>query len=188
MRVLNVHERDLDATTAEVGRLIDALSSPADVLWPSRHWPAMRFDRPLQVGATGGHGPIRYFVEAYEPGRLVQFRFTGPKGFLGFHALDVQETAPGRALLRHVLEMETEGPAVLTWPLVFRWLHDALLEDALDQAETAVGAVCRNPRARRWSLWVRILRAVLRPRRSRKSSRPTGQTGDLAAKGPRTGT
>lgn len=186
MRVLNIHERDLDATVPEVGRLIDALSSPADVLWPSRHWPAMRFDRPLQVGATGGHGPIRYFVEAYEPGRRVQFRFTGPRGFVGFHALDVQEIAPGRTRLRHVLQMETAGPAVLTWPLVFRWLHDALLEDALDQAETAVGAVgavYRKPPRRRWSLWVRILRSVLRPRRPRRPSRPTG---DLAAKGPRT--
>ncbi|HYE76988.1 MAG TPA: SRPBCC family protein, partial [bacterium] len=118
MRVLNIHERDLDATPAEVGRLIDSLSSPADVLWPSRHWPAMRFDRPLQVEATGGHGPIRYFVEAYEPGWRVQFHFTGPEGFLGFHAFVVQEIAPGRTRLRHVLEMETVGPAVRTWPLV----------------------------------------------------------------------
>lgn len=169
MRVLNIHERDLDATPAEVGRLIDALSSPADVLWPSRQWPAIRFDRPLQVGAAGGHGPIRYFVESYEPGHRVQFRFTGPRGFLGFHALEVQEIAPGRTRLRHVLEMETEGPAVLTWPLVFRWLHDALLEDCLDQAEAATGGTSR---ARRWSPWVRILRSALQPRRSRRSFDP----------------
>ena len=164
-----------------MGRLVDSLASPADVLWPSRHWPAMRFDRPLQVGATGGHGPIRYFVEAYEPGRRIQFRFTGPKGFLGFHALEVQETAPGRSRLRHVLEMETEGQAVLTWGLVFRWLHDALLEDCLDRAETAVGG---RPRARGWSPWVRILRRAVGSRRQpRRSSRQTEST---AARGPRT--
>jgi hypothetical protein len=40
-----------------------------------------------------------------------------------------------------------------------RWLHDALIEDALDRAETATAG--RPVPARRWSPWVRLLRAAL---------------------------
>ena len=87
MPVLNIHERIIAAPLDSVGRLIDSLSSPDDRLWPQELWPAMRFDRPLAVGARGGHGPIRYDVAAYAPGRSVRFRFTGPKGFNGFHEL-----------------------------------------------------------------------------------------------------
>ena len=39
------------------GRLLDGLSAADDRLWPKDRWPAMRFDRPLKVGARGGHGP-----------------------------------------------------------------------------------------------------------------------------------
>ncbi|UNO43730.1 DUF2867 domain-containing protein [Streptomyces sp. MST-110588] len=38
----------------------------------------MRFDRPLGVGAYGGHGPVRYRVSAYDPGRRIRFDFTSP--------------------------------------------------------------------------------------------------------------
>jgi len=81
MRVLNIHERALDATAEKVGLLIDGLGSANDLLWPVDRWPAMRLDRPLGVGAVGGHGPIRYCVESYSPGRSVQFRFIEPRGF-----------------------------------------------------------------------------------------------------------
>jgi hypothetical protein len=117
----------------------------------------MRFDRPLAIGARGGHGPIRYDVDAYEPGRSVRFRFTAPRGFEGFHAYEVDERA-GRTILRHVLEMRASGAARATWPLVFRPLHDALIEDSLDRAEHAVtGGVARPAH---WSAYVRFLRAA----------------------------
>lgn len=140
-----------------VGReLIDKLASRDDVLWPRDRWPAMRFDRPLSVGAAGGHGPIRYFVETYEPGRSVRFRFTAPRGFVGTHELDVDETAAGSVRVRHVISMGTKGAARLTWPLLFRPLHDALMEDALDRAE---GHCTKSPVARKsWGLRVRLLR------------------------------
>ncbi|MBU0493779.1 MAG: SRPBCC family protein [Chloroflexi bacterium] len=158
MAVINIHERVLDAPAAQVGILIDGLASDADALWPHDQWPPMRFDRPLGVGAAGGHGPVRYVVESYEPGRSVRFRFTGPAGFLGHHRFEVEELGPAQAALRHVIEMRPAGTARLTWPLVFRPLHDALLEDALDRAETHVGG---RPAARGWSPWVRALRWVL---------------------------
>ncbi len=118
----------------------------------------MRLDRPLQVGASGGHGPIRYRVEAYEPGRAVVFRFTRPQGFEGTHGFEVEARSTG-SRLRHVLEMEARGTACVSWPLVFRPLHDALIEDALDRAQRALGEVPARPN--RWSAFVRLLRFLL---------------------------
>lgn len=131
----------------------------------------MRLDRPLQVGAVGGHGPIRYQVETYEPGRRVRFRLCAPRGFDGFHGFEVVPTGGRGTTLRHVLEMNARGPALLTWPLVFRSLHDALVEDCLDNAACALGEV---PRSRLWSLWVRMLRAGFRLLARRHSSEGTG--------------
>ena len=172
MRVRNVHARFLPVSPERLAPVLDSLSSRTDALWPSEAWPRMRLDRPLAVGASGGHGPIRYDVEAYAPGREVRFRFRGPRGFDGWHALAV-EPAEGGAVLRHVLEMEARGPARLSWPVVFRPLHDALVEDALDKVERGVtGAVARPAR---WSAWVRVLRSVLarlRPGGGRGAPRP----------------
>jgi len=81
MNVRNVHERVLDVPACDLAVLLDGLASPDDALWPRHLWPAMKFDRPLQVGAVGGHGPIRYTVEAYEPGRRIRFRFTAPRSW-----------------------------------------------------------------------------------------------------------
>lgn len=147
---------------AQVGALLDRLASPTDPIWPKRDWPAMRFDRPLQQGAVGGHGPIRYSVESYEPGQLIRFRFSAPRGFDGTHTFEVLSTPDERSTLRHELVMEARGPALVTWPLIFRPLHDALLEDALDHAERAAGG---DPSPRAWPLSVRVLRAILGARR-----------------------
>jgi len=148
MKARNVHERVLNAGPDRVGALIDGLAQPGDALWPEDRWPPMRFDRPLGVGAVGGHGAIRYTVEAYEPGRYIRFGFTAPPGFHGTHSFETGAVGPGRTRLRHVLAMRTTGPAFITWPLVFRPLHDALLEDALDRAERSIGT---TPRESRWS-------------------------------------
>lgn len=118
----------------------------------------MRFDRPLQVGAVGGHGPIRYDVEEYSTGRLVQFRFTGPQGFHGSHRFEATTVPGGRSRLRHVLEMDTSGFARISWPLVFRPLHDALVEDALDRAEVSLGSPPIE--SAQWSWYVRMLRWI----------------------------
>lgn len=157
MHVRNVHERTLAAPPAAAGALIDTLASADDRVWPRDVWPAMRFDRPLSVGAVGGHGPVRYTVEAYEPGRRISFRFTAPRGFHGTHALDVRPDGDG-ARITHVLEMRASGPALVTWPLVFRPLHDALVEDAFDRAERSLGL---PETGSRWSPWVRALRWLL---------------------------
>lgn len=157
--IVNIHERVIPASVDEVGRMIDTLGSAGDVVWPRERWPPMKLDRPLQVGSAGGHGPIRYRVESYEPGRRIRFRFLSPKGFEGNHRFEVWDAGEGASRLRHVIEMRTEGMAVLNWSLVIRPLHDALLEDALDKVEGAFRNV-GPPRA--WSLRVLFLRWLVR--------------------------
>jgi hypothetical protein len=125
MKVINIHSREYPVSSAEVGRLVDTLSSENDLLRPR-----MKFDKPLAVSANGGHGPIRYFVEEYVPGKRVVFRFTGPKGFNGYHGYDVFELEKDKTELRETLKMNTHGMAQISWPLIFRPLHDALIEDS----------------------------------------------------------
>jgi hypothetical protein len=158
MKVLNTHERELNADYEQVSKLIDSLSSEDDLLWPGQCWPRMKFDHPIGVGAKGGHGPIGYVVEAYNPGQSISFCFTKPKGFNGFHKFDVVKRSKKPLLLRHTIEMELKGTALLTWPLVIRPLHDALLEDALSTAQVSLGMA---PRMRPWSLWVKIIRWIM---------------------------
>jgi hypothetical protein len=130
----------------------------------------MEFDRPLSVGARGGHGPIRYFVEEYVPGECVKFRFTGPRGFDGFHGYERIRTTADTAVLRHTLEMTTHGLAVLSWPLVYQPMHDALIEDTLATAEASLGQASHiQPR----SLWVRFLLWVVSRGQARAQVTPS---------------
>lgn len=152
------HERTLPAPPERIGRLVDALGSPDDALWPADRWPALQLDKPLQVGARGGHGPMRYHVVAHEPGTLVRFRFTGPPGFVGEHEFLVERAGRGASRLRHALTLRPIGNARLTWPLFYAPLHDALIEDLMDRAEAVVKGEPYVPRE--WSRRVRFLRRI----------------------------
>ncbi|WP_218003267.1 SRPBCC family protein [Nocardia concava] len=154
--VRNVHSRVITADAESVGRLLDSLASDDDRLWPVHRWPAMRFDRPLGVGASGGHGPIRYICVKYVPGREVVFRFRRPLGFDGTHGFLVEEVDATHTRLTHELVMRTHGAARFSWPLMWRWLHDAALEDSLDRAEADL--VPGTPPKSRHSRYVRFLR------------------------------
>lgn len=162
MHVLNVHERTWDSPVEQVERILESLGTNRDVLWPWRTWPSLRFDRPVRLGDETGHGPIRYRIAAYDPGRRIRFQFTAPHGFDGIHEFEVLAPGAGAAGLRHRIQMQTRGLAVVSWLLVIRSLHDALIEDALDNAARACGCA---PQRRSWSPWVRILRATCLPRR-----------------------
>ena len=164
VHVLNEHHTLLAADAEIVGCLLDRLGADDDALWPRRAWPAMHLDRPLAVGSSGGHGPIRYRVESYEQGRSVAFRFTGPRGFDGRHTLSIERRGPQHTLLAHVIDMRIHGPALLAWPLIFRPLHDALIEDAMAVAEVRIGMPIRM---RPWSLYVRVLRWLMTAGRAR---------------------
>jgi len=158
MKVLNIHEREFEANYEQVGMLIDSLSSEDDRLWPNHSWPRMKFDRPLSIGADGGHGMIGYFVEEYKSGQSIKFKFTIPRGFNGFHTYEVVRSTRRSVFLRHTIEMTIHGAALLTWPLIIRPLHDALLEDSLATAQASLGMI---PQMQAWSPWVRFLRLAM---------------------------
>ncbi len=159
MRLNNVHERPLPPGNTP-GSLIDGLAGEHDQLWPHDRWPPMRFDGGLSVGNQGGHGPVRYEVLEHQPGRIARFRFTGPPGLIGEHRYELTHTNEGTALLRHTLVGHTEGRMRWQWPLIFRPLHDALIEDSLDHA---IAAMSETPyRPARWGTHARTLRWLLR--------------------------
>lgn len=158
----NVHVRMLPPRGDWVERAVAA--------WPSKHWPPLVLDRPLGVGADGGHGFVRYRCTAYEPGQRVEFTFT--RFITGTHAFEV---VPGG--VRHVITGHPTGWMRLGWPLAVRWLHDALIEDLLDNLSAEAEGGATQPREAasgqfntagvafhrsRWSWWVRVLRAVAR--------------------------
>jgi hypothetical protein len=162
MRILNVHDRTFAVGPDDLGPLLNDLASDRERLWPRRDWPPLRLANGLRVGSVGGHGPIRYVVERFDPGRRVVFRFTRPKGWSGTHEFVVQPDAGGGASLRHLLQVEATGWGLIVWAVVFRPLHDALIEDALARAAAALGEADARPP--RHSLYVRLLRRLLRPR------------------------
>jgi hypothetical protein len=155
--IRNHHSRTLQAGAGQMGGLIDGLASPQDQLWPIQHWPPMHFDRPLQVGAVGGHADIGYEISAYTPGQRIEFRFTAPTGFLGTHRIFIEPIDATHCTLHHFLEVQPEGSAKLTW-LMIRPMHDALLEDALDNAERWTGHEPHQPA--KWSAYVQFLRLM----------------------------
>jgi hypothetical protein len=136
--VTNEHARRLPASAEVVGRLLDRLGSPGDPLWPSPPWVPMRLDRPLSVGADGGHGPVRYYVSRYEPGRLVEFTFHERTGLLGTHTFEVEPAGSDACELRHRLIARPVGIQQIMWPALIRSCHDTVLEHLLDNAELAV--------------------------------------------------
>jgi len=120
----------------------------------------MRFDAPeLALGADGGHGPVGYRVEHHELGRSVTFSFTDrPRGLVGRHQYVVQATGSERCTLWHLTHITPRGLLRFTWVFFWAPLHNALIEDSLYRAGTAV-AVDSGAR-KTWSLYVRALRAL----------------------------
>jgi hypothetical protein len=159
MSIVNVHERRVSCSLEQAMSLLSDLSSERDRLWPRDRWPAMRFDRALQVGAVGGHGMIRYRVTEVTSTKVV-FEFDPEMGLAGTHCFEVSETDETQlTLFRHTLSAEPSGAMRVSWPLVVGPLHDALVEDAFDGAHAIASGqpVRRAP----FSLRVRSLRRLL---------------------------
>ncbi|WP_420112635.1 DUF3995 domain-containing protein [Pseudactinotalea sp.] len=153
--IRNVHEREVAATPAEVWELMSAFGTPADRVWPSDRWPALTLSDGVRVGSHGGHGPIRYRVEAVEDGAGLTFRFDPEAGISGAHAFTLAPTSIGTRVM-HTMLIDHPGTAVAT---VIVPLHDALLEDLLDQLEALVAH--RELRRRPLPLAVRARRAAV---------------------------
>jgi hypothetical protein len=160
--VLNVHERRLPVSPEAAGRILDSLSSGDDLLWPRELWPPMVLDRGLAPGSRGGHGPIRYRVAEYVPGRRIEFEFLPTarlRTFCGRHYFEVLPRG-AQVILRHTIDADTDFATWVHWKLVVEHLHDALLEDAFDKAERTAGVPA--PHRSRWPLRVRFLRWLVR--------------------------
>lgn len=158
--IRNVHERVVALSPERAWELVSRVAEPDGELWPSDHWPPMRFDRPLGVGATGGHGPIRYRCTAVEPGERITFTFDPSMGVNGTHTFFVLPgTRPGTCVLRHEIVGRPGLRMAVQWALVIRWLHDAVIEELLDRAEMAAGRPPARPA--RWSPWVRLMRQLM---------------------------
>lgn len=155
---LNVHERRYRAPASDLAALLATLSTKDDRVWPHHAWPRMRLAPGLEVGASGGHGPVRYCVEACDPASEIRFRFTGPRGFDGWHAFQVRALTPTTTLLRHEIRMQPRGWAKASWPLFFRPLHDALIEESFDKVGRELGDPPDKEHTRGW--WARALHAA----------------------------
>jgi Protein of unknown function (DUF3995) len=160
----NVHERKVPFSIDEVAPLLDSLSSPSDRLWPRDVWPPMKLDHGLAVGSKGGHGMIRYSVDAYEPGRSVTFRFAEGLGLDGTHSFRLADDGKGGTLLKHEIDARVEGSMRLMWPLVVRWMHDTVVEDAFDTAEASLNG--RPTPQRHPSRYVSFLKRSMVPARA----------------------
>lgn len=165
MRVHNVHERVLPISLAKAAPLIDRLGQPDDLLFPTPQWPPMILDGPLKIGASGGHGPMRYSVKRYEPGRLAEFATDPGMEIVGTHTFSLERLDDDHTILRHTVEGELEGTMRLAWPLAVRPIHDAMVEDILDHAERAAGH--QPKRRKQWSPWVRLIRRAAAKRAER---------------------
>ena len=158
LQVLNIHSRSIAAPKKEVGELLKTLSTHKDKVWPKEKWPAMKFKNGIGVGSNGGHGPIKYSVEIYDPENIIQFRFSQPKGFNGIHKLEVSELNNKQTEIKHTIEMTTNGKGTAMWIVAIRPLHNALIEDAFDKIENSFS---NENKTSKWNLWVKLLRRSL---------------------------
>lgn len=151
-KISNVHAREIAASAAVVGQILDTLGSADDRLWARDIWVAepVVFDRALGVGADGGHGSIRYSVIEYEPCRRIVFEFSPDGGLSGTHGFELEALGPDRCRLTHFLEAEPSRWMRPVVPILIGW-HDAMVETALDRAELgATGSLNQPTRIPRW--------------------------------------
>ncbi|MFF0624247.1 DUF2867 domain-containing protein [Streptomyces sp. NPDC004296] len=148
--VRDTHARTVQAPADAVGALLDQVGGESDPFFPAPAWPPLRLDRPLGVGADGGHGRIRYHVTAYEPGRRIRFAFApGPSGqSAGYHELTVRPLGPDRCRVDHVLESRLPFARRLAWHLAIRAAHATVTEELLDNLERAATGHLRAPTRR----------------------------------------
>lgn len=157
--VLNIHKRMVDQPASKILDLFSTLATSHDAVWPMEKWPAMRFKNGLVPSSIGGHGPIRYVVQQYDPMGMVQFQFLKPEGFKGMHKLEIIDLGHQQTQLVHTINMHTVGWGTLAWFFAIRSLHDALIEDAFDKVDNHFSP---DKKRTNWSVWVRVLRWILK--------------------------
>ena len=162
MKITNIHKRDYNLPSSILSEALASLSSEKDLLWPKEEWTPMILNNGLKKNSNGGHGPIEYFVQQYEYGKTVEFCFTKPEEFVGIHKFEIIEFSPEKTGLKHTIEMKVNLKGLLTWYIVVKWLHDALLEDCLDKVYNQHNdQKIKTPQ----NYWVKTLRKILKPKK-----------------------
>ena len=88
----------------------------------------------------------------------MRFTFRPRTGIIGAHELSLDTLDDERTRIRHVLIGRARGAMRLMFSAVVEPLHDAVVEDLLDNAEReATGSVARPAS---WSPRVRVLRCL----------------------------
>jgi hypothetical protein len=152
MRIINIHTRCIAAPAAQIWPLLLTLGSKKDRVWPHEDWPPMKLDRPMQAGASGGHGPIRYCVSVCEPQQRIRFDFL--QGSQGFHEVTLQDTETG-CLLTHTIDTQPTLKFLITWHFIIRHMHDAVIEDLFDKLQAQFEPL---PQRSQWNSYVKLLR------------------------------
>jgi hypothetical protein len=165
MRVLNIHKRTLNQSKTKVVEIIKTLSTDNDRIWPKEKWPEIKFKGEIQIGAMGGHGPIKYTVEKYNPSEIIQFRFLKPLGFNGIHKFEIQELSSEKIEITHTIKMNTDVNGTFLWIFAIRSLHNALIEDAFDKLENNFTEIHKSSK---WNFWVKFLRKQITKKRKNK--------------------
>jgi len=162
LKVLNIHKRTINQPKDKVTELLKTLSTENDRIWPKEKWPEMKFKEGIQIGAKGGHGPIRYSTEKYNPNEIIQFRFSKPNGFNGIHKFEIKELDKEKTEIKHTIDMNTEGKGTLIWTFAICSLHNALIEDGFDKLKNNFSD---NRKSTEWNIWVKFLRKQISKKR-----------------------
>ena len=164
MKVINIHKRIIHQPKENIAVLFATLATQNDEMLATDKWHPMKLDNGKKKGSKGGHSPIRYTVQEYIVGEFIQFKFSKPEGFNGIHKFEITELAKNRTELKHTIDTNTTGTGVLAWSVAIHWLHNAYIEDAFDKVENHF---LNKKKKTEWSIWVKILRQVLKPRKNR---------------------
>lgn len=166
MRIVEVHKRQFDSPDHEVRALLDSFGRPGGLFQPGEEWLAQGINETLTVGVKTGHWPFKYEVQDYVPGESLGFTFLYPPCLKGATCrFQIYKNLKGNTVLVNTFEHSAKGPANISWPLVFKWLYQASIQDVLANAQRSLGEV---PKVRGWSPWVNLLRSIFLARTKRK--------------------
>jgi hypothetical protein len=122
VRILNTHERQIDASVDEVTELLDVVE-----LWPTEIVPA-----PSPEGDGLRIGPMLWQREERE-GSPLAFRVTSPADLRAEHWFEARPLQ-GQTVLRHTVAGTAEGEGEAVWTRI-EPLHDRIMEAILDRVE-----------------------------------------------------
>jgi len=101
----------------------------------------------------------------------VEYRFDGTGFTANWDGRHLFEVIPRRShvIIRHTIDAAADPKTWITWFFMIRPMHNALIEDALDRAESGLGIPVKKPA--RWGPWVRLIRRMAAKKAARMSGK-----------------